>query len=122
MVKILLVDDSAFMRKIERNILEKNEYKDIIEASGGKQALLKFKEEKPDLVLLDIIMPDVGGIDALRDMKKINPKAKVIMVTAVGQEAIVEECNQLGAVGYIVKPFEEEKVMELIESVLDSIK
>lgn len=118
MAKILISDDSAFMRKIIRNILEKLGHKDIIEATNGNEAIDKYNSEKPDLVLLDIIMPDVGGIDVLRAIMAANKDAKVVMVTAVGQDAMVEECNQLGAKGYIVKPFDEKKVTETIKNVL----
>jgi len=118
MAKILVVDDSAFMRKIMKGILEKMGHNDITEASGGKEAIEKFKEVKPDLVLLDIIMPDVGGIDVLREIKGIDPNCKVIMVTAVGQEAMIDECTKLGAKGYIIKPFEELKVSEAIKDAM----
>jgi len=118
MAKIIIADDSAFMRKIVRNALEKLGHKDIIEAANGTEAIDKYKEEKPDLVLLDIIMPDIGGIDVLRSLIKIDKGIKVIMVTAVGQDAMVEECNQLGAKGYIIKPFDENKIKEAISNVL----
>lgn len=118
MVKIMIVDDSAFMRKIVRGVLENLKYTDIIEASTGKDAISRFKNEKPDLILLDIIMPDIGGIDVLREIKGINPAVKVIMVTAVGQDAMIEECTKLGAIGYIVKPFDERKITEAVENAL----
>lgn len=118
MPKIMISDDSAFMRKIIRNILEKLGHKEIIEATNGKEAIDKYKSDKPDLVLLDIIMPDVGGIDVLREIMGIDKEAKVIMVTAVGQDAMVEECTILGAKGYIIKPFNDKKVAEAISNVL----
>jgi len=118
MVKIMIVDDSAFMRKIVRGVLEKLNYTDIIEAGTGKDAISRFKNEKPDLILLDIIMPDIGGIDVLREIKGINPAAKVIMVTAIGQNAMIEECTKLGAICYIVKPFDERKITEAVQKAL----
>ena len=118
MAKILIADDSAFMRKVIRNALEKIGHKDIIEVANGTDAINKYKSDKPDLVLLDIIMPDVGGIDVLRSLIKIDKEIKVIMVTAVGQDAMVDECNQLGAKGYIIKPFDEKKIKEAIGNVL----
>ena len=118
MAKVLIADDSAFMRKIVRNTLEKLGHKDVIEAVNGQEALTKFKSDKPDLVLLDIIMPDIGGIDVLRSLFKVDKNAKVIMCTAVGQDAMVEECNALGAKGYIIKPFDEKKIAEGISNVL----
>ncbi len=116
MKKILVVDDSLFMRTILREKLSKK-YK-ISEAGNGAESLEKFKKEKPDLVLLDIVMPDVTGVDILRSLIKINPDARVIMVTAVGQDAVIEECKKLGARDYIIKPFEEETVASTVERCL----
>ena len=118
MVKIMIVDDSKFMRMFVVNILKRNKYLDIIEAGDGEEAITKFKRENPDLVLLDIIMPDITGVDVLKEIKKLNPNAKVIMVTAVGQEIILKECKQLGAEGQIIKPFTEENIIATIKKVL----
>ena len=114
----MIADDSAFMRKMIRDILEKLGHKDIIEAVNGKEAIDKYKSDKPDLVMLDIIMPDISGIDVLRSLIEEDKNAKVIMVTAFGQDAMVKECNQLGAKGYILKPLDERKVAEAIKNVL----
>ena len=118
MAKILIVDDSKFMRMFIVNILKKNKYSNLIEAGNGEEAIIKFKKENPDLVLLDIILPDITGVDVLREIKKFNSKAKVIMVTAVGQEIILKECDNLGVEGYIVKPFTEENIIFAVKKVI----
>jgi two-component system, chemotaxis family, chemotaxis protein CheY len=112
MSKILIAEDSQFMRNVLKDIL--SDYK-IVETSNGKEALEKYQSEKPDLVLLDIIMPEVDGIEVL---KSIGKEAKVIVISAVGQEKMVEEAKNLGALDYIIKPFENEKILEKIKEVL----
>ena len=118
MVKILVVDDSAFMRKILINTLKKEDYNDIVEGENGVEAVEKYKSEKPDLVLLDVVMEKKEGIDALKEIMAIDVTAKVIMVTAVGQEQMVREAMSSGAKGYIVKPFNAEKVIETVKELL----
>jgi len=117
--KILIVDDSLFMRTILKGILF-DQY-NIIEAESGAQAEQKFKEEKPDLILLDIIMPsgEEEGIKVLRKIGKANPKAKVVMISAVGQDAIINECKKLGAIDFITKPFDREEVIKVVHKCLD---
>jgi len=119
--KILIVDDSLFMRMTLRNNLI-GEY-EIVEADTGAEALEQFQKEKPDLVLLDIVMPqgEEEGIRVLKEMMKNNPQAQVVMITAVGQEAIIEECKKLGAKDYIVKPFDEKLVNETVEKYLSVV-
>ncbi|MFB0555604.1 MAG: response regulator [Phycisphaerae bacterium] len=119
--KILIVDDSLFMRMTLRNNLIK-EY-EIVEADSGVEALKQFQKEKPDLVLLDIIMPqgEEEGVRVLEEIMKSYPQAQVVMITAVGQEAIIEECKKLGAKDYIVKPFNEERVNETVEKYLSVV-
>jgi two-component system chemotaxis response regulator CheY len=117
MKKVLVVDDSGFMRQVLKNIL-KEDYK-IFETGNGKEAVEQFKVEKPDLVLLDIIMPKKDGIAVLDSLKKIDSDANVIMITAVGQEATIKECQKLGAKGYIIKPFDEKQVLDTVKKVLD---
>ena len=120
MKKILIADDSLFMRKLLKNILSK-QY-EVIEASSGAETIKQFEKEKPNLVLLDIIMPEgeEEGIKVLRGLIKANPQARVVMITAVGQDAIVEECKKLGARDYIVKPFDEKHVLETVEKYLNT--
>jgi len=116
--KILIADDSLFMRGILRDILS-GKYK-IVEAATGSEAKQQFKEEKPDLTLLDIIMPEgeEEGIKVLEKIVKSNPKVKVVMITAIGQDSIIEECKRLGAVDYIVKPFDREEVINTVQKYL----
>lgn len=114
-IKILTADDSAFMRKILIDILKGAGFSNFIEAENGNQAIEKFKAEKPDLVLLDIIMPEKDGIEVLRE---IGSTAKAIMVSAVGQDSIIKEAAALGAKGFIIKPFDKDKVLEEINKVM----
>jgi two-component system chemotaxis response regulator CheY len=107
--KILLVDDSAFMRKVLRDIFESAGYTNFVEAGDGAEAIKKFREEKPDFIFLDIIMPDVNGMDVLREIGK---EARVIVVSAVGQKEMIDQAKQLGALDYIVKPFDRDQVLE----------
>ncbi len=121
MKKILIADDSLFMRKILRDILSKDY--EIVEADTGKKALKQFKKEKPDLTLLDIIMPESEeeGLRVLKEIKKNDSRACVVMVTAVGQIVITEECKKLGAKDVITKPFEEKEILEIVEKYLSSV-
>lgn len=120
MKKILIADDSLFMRKLLRDILSK-QY-EIIEASSGAETMKQFEKEGPDLVLLDIIMPEgeEEGIKVLQEITKANPQTRVVMITAVGQDTIVEECKKLGACDYIVKPFDEKRVLETVKKCFSS--
>ena len=118
MTKVLIVDDSSFMRALLRNVLNKIGVKDITEASLGKQAIEEFKKQKPDLVLLDIILPDISGDEVLVEIMKAKPKPKVIMATAVGQKPIMEKCRKLGVKEYIVKPFDNKKIEATIRRVM----
>ncbi len=118
MVKILIVDDSRFMRRVLRGILQKEGYSDIIEAGSGEEAIDKVRLEKPDLVMLDIIMEGKDGIETLQEIKKEFPETKVIMVSAVGQDAIIKKALDLGAEDYVVKPFEPSAVIEVVRKVL----
>lgn len=114
MKKILIVDDSLFMRTVLRDLL--SERYEIIEANEGNKAIQQWKKENPDLVLLDIIMSDGEdeGVRVLRSIMQADPEARVIMITAVGQKATIEECKRLGARDYIIKPFHEEQVLETV--------
>ncbi|MFV9509848.1 response regulator [Tepidibacillus sp. LV47] len=116
--KILVVDDAAFMRMMIKEILTKNGFEVIGEASDGIQAVEKYNELRPDLVTLDITMPEMDGITALREIKKIDPNAKVIMCSAMGQQAMVIDAIQAGAKDFIVKPFQSDRVLEAITKAL----
>ena len=111
MKRVLIVDDAAFMRVVLKNILVKEGYEVIAEASNGVEAIEKFNEHKPDIVTMDITMPEMDGIVALKEILKIDSKAKVCMVSAMGQESIILESVKNGARDFIVKPFSPEDVL-----------
>ncbi len=115
---ILIVDDAAFMRMMIKDILTKNGYVVAGEAENGAKAVEKYVELNPDLVIMDITMPEVDGIQAVRDIKKIDPNANIIMCSAMGQQAMVIEAIQAGAKDFIVKPFQADRVIEAIKKVL----
>ena len=122
MKKILIVDDSLFMRSVLKDILSKlNDEHQIIEAGSGATALEIFKKEKPDLILLDIIMPggEEEGIQVLQKIMKNNSKIKIIMISAVGQDLIVQKCKRLGAKDFIMKPFDKEQIVKTAEKWLN---
>ncbi len=116
--RILIVDDAAFMRMMLKDILTKNGYTVVGEAENGLVAIEKYKELKPDLVTMDITMPEMDGITAVKEIKKIDPGAKIIMCSAMGQQAMVIDSIQAGAQDFIVKPFQPERVLEAVEKVL----
>ena len=115
---ILICDDAAFMRMMIKDILTKNGYNVAGEAENGLRAVEKYKEVKPDLVLMDITMPEMDGICALKEIKKIDSSATVIMCSAMGQQAMVIESIQAGAKDFIVKPFQAERVIEAVKKVM----
>ncbi|MCT4564070.1 MAG: response regulator [Maledivibacter sp.] len=115
---ILIVDDAAFMRMMIRDVLSKNGYEILGEAENGQKAIEKFKELNPDLVIMDITMPEVDGIQAVKEIKKISPDAKVVMCSAMGQQAMVIEAIQAGARDFIVKPFQADRVIEAVKKVI----
>lgn len=116
--KILVADDAAFMRMMIRNALTKNGYPNIVEAADGDSACEAYEKEKPDLVLLDITMPNKNGIDVLKDIKENDPAAKVIMCSAMGQELIVVDAIRFGALDFIVKPFKEDSFIQTVRKFL----
>ncbi|QCR21757.1 response regulator [Pontibacter sp. SGAir0037] len=118
MKRILIVDDSFYMRTMLKNMLTDAGYEVVGEAPNGQTALELAKETKPDLITLDVILPDNTGLDVLKGIKGEQPDMKVIIVSAVGQEVIVNEAMEYGAQSYIVKPFSEEKVLEVVSKVL----
>ena len=115
---ILICDDAAFMRMMIKDILTKNGYNVAGEAENGLRAVDKYKELSPDLVLMDITMPEMDGIQALKEIKKLDAGAKVIMCSAMGQQAMVIESIQAGAKDFIVKPFQAERVIEAVKKVI----
>ena len=116
--KVLIVDDAAFMRMMIKDILTKNGYEVVGEAADGIQAVEKYNELKPDLVTMDITMPEKDGIAALKEIKATNPSATIIMCSAMGQQAMVIDAIQAGAKDFIVKPFQADRVIEAIQKAL----
>lgn len=117
--RILIVDDAAFMRMMIKDILSKNGFEVVGEAQDGAQAVEKYKELTPDLITMDITMPEMDGITALKQIKDINPEAKIIMCSAMGQQAMVIDAIQAGAKDFIVKPFQADRVIEAIQKALN---
>ncbi|MGJ7035387.1 response regulator [Anoxybacillus eryuanensis] len=118
MARILIVDDAKFMRMTLANILKKANHEVIGEAENGKEAIELYIQLKPDVVTLDITMPVMSGLEAVKEIKLHDPNAKIIMCSAMGQQKMVVEAIEAGALDFIVKPFDESRVMEAIQRVL----
>ncbi|MBU5483083.1 response regulator [Clostridium sp. MSJ-11] len=118
MAKVLIVDDAAFMRMMIKDILEKNGYEVIGEASNGIKAVELYKKERPDVVTMDITMPDMDGIQAVKEIKAMDPSAKIVMCSAMGQQTMVMDAIKAGAKDFIVKPFQSDRVLEAIKKVV----
>lgn len=118
MAKILLVDDAAFMRMMLKDTLSKNGYSDLYEASDGAEAVEKYEEIKPDLVIMDITMPNMNGLESLKKIKEKDPQATVIMCSAMGQEAMVVDSIKSGAKDFIVKPFKTDRILKAVSSLV----
>ncbi|HHV71313.1 MAG TPA: response regulator [Clostridia bacterium] len=116
--RVLVVDDAAFMRMMVKDILTKNGYEIVGEAENGLVAIEKYKETNPDLVTMDITMPEMDGITAVKEIKKIDPNANIIMCSAMGQQAMVIDAIQAGAKDFIVKPFQPDRVIEAVRKAL----
>lgn len=116
--KIMVVDDAAFMRMTIKNCLTKAGYTNIVEAADGQLALDTFQAEKPDLVIMDITMPNMDGIQALQAIKSVDPGAKVVMCSAMGQESMVVDAIHLGALDFIVKPFKQDRILQTVSKIL----
>lgn len=114
---VLIVDDAAFMRMMIKNILTEAGYEVVGEAENGKQAVEKYNEFKPDLVTMDITMPEMDGITAVKEIISTDSSANIIMCSAMGQQAMVIEAIQTGAKDFIVKPFKNERVLEAVNKV-----
>lgn len=115
---ILVVDDAAFMRMMIRDILSREGYA-IQEAVNGRDAIEKFRDMRPDLVTLDITMPEIDGVEALRAMRQIDPEARVLMVSAMGQQKMIVEALEAGAADFLVKPFQPTKVLHTVKKCLE---
>lgn len=117
-VRIMIVDDAAFMRMMVKDILSKNGYEIVAEAENGAKAVEKYQEVKPDLTTMDITMPEMDGISALKQIRSMDANAKIIMCSAMGQQAMVIEAIQAGARDFIVKPFQPDRVLEAVRKVV----
>ena len=115
---VLVCDDAIFMRTMISDILTTAGFEVIGEAETGREAVDRYKELKPDLVTMDIVMPDMGGIEAVREICKVDPDAKVLMCSAMGQQALVVEAIQAGAKDFVVKPFQPSRVLEAVQRIL----
>ena len=114
---VLIVDDAVFMRMKLKDILERHGYKVVAEAQNGIEAIEKYKAERPDIVTMDITMPDMDGITALKGIKKFDPDSKIIMCSAMGQQSMVMEAIQAGALDFIVKPFDTDRVIQSLDRI-----
>jgi two-component system chemotaxis response regulator CheY len=119
MKKVLIVDDAAFMRHILRLILEKNGFEIAGEADNGRTGVKRYMEAKPDIVTMDITMPEMDGIAALKEIRQYDSSAKIIMISALGQENFVREAVMHGAKTFIVKPFKENHVVDTLNKILE---
>lgn len=115
---ILIVDDAAFMRMMIKDIVMKNDFNVVGEAPNGKEAVEMYLQFKPDLVTMDITMPEKDGISAVKDIMALDPTARIIMCSAMGQQGLVMEAIKAGACDFLVKPFKPERVIQAIEKAL----
>ncbi|WP_292486872.1 response regulator [Methanohalobium sp.] len=118
MAKVMIVDDAAFMRMVIKDILTKNGHEVVAEASDGTESVEKYPELKPDLVFMDVVMPTMEGTEALKKIMDMDSEAKVIMCSSIGQQSVVKEAIDIGAQDFIVKPFDADKVMEVVNRVV----
>jgi len=116
--RVLIADDASFMRLMLKNILEGAGYEVVGEAGNGKEAIQKYRELKPDMLISDMVMPEMGGIDVLKEVLAEFPDANVLICSAIGQQALVIEAIQAGAKDYIVKPFEQSNVLETVAKII----
>ena len=126
-VKVLIVDDAMFMRNMIAEIFNDKKYKEedyqvVAEAENGIEAVEKYKEHDPDIVTMDIVMPEMTGIEALKEIMEEDPGANVIMCSALGQDSLVMEALDAGAKDFIVKPFQPEKVLDVVVRILDETR
>jgi two-component system chemotaxis response regulator CheY len=116
--KVLIVDDAAFMRMMLKDILTKGGYEIIGEAENGEVAIRKYEELAPDLVIMDITMPEMSGLEAVKRIRALDSQAKIIMCSAMGQQSMVIEAIQSGAKDFVVKPFQADRILEAVAKVL----
>ena len=126
-IKIMIVDDAMFMRNMIGDIFQgkkfgDDDYEVVAEAENGLEAVEKFKEHRPDVVTMDIVMPEMTGIEALKEIMKIDQEANIIMCSALGQDSLVMEALDSGAKDFIVKPFQPEKVLDVVVRILKEVR
>ncbi len=117
-IKVLIVDDAIFMRNMIKDIFSGAEFEVVGEAANGVEAIEKYKELKPDVVTMDIVMPLKSGIEAVREIVANDASAKIVMCSALGQDSLIMEAIEAGAKDFIVKPFKAEKVLEIIKRII----
>lgn len=115
---VLVCDDAAYMRTLVGKILERGGFEVVGEAETGVQAIEKYKQLRPDVVTMDIVMRDMGGIDAVREIRRFDDKARILMCSALGQQALVDEAMQAGASDFVMKPFQPSHLLEAVQHVL----
>ena len=118
MTKVMIVDDAAFMRMVIKDILTKNGHEVVAEAVDGLDAIEKFGQVNPELVFLDIVMPNMEGIECLKKIMEMDSNAKVVMCSSIGQQSVVSDAIKSGARDFIVKPFDAAKVLEVVSKVM----
>ena len=116
--RLLIVDDAPIIRSMLRDIVEEDGFEVLAECGNGNEAVAKYRELKPDLVTMDIVMPEKDGLDALQEILALDPHAKIVMVTAVDQRVSLMKAIRAGAIDYIIKPFESERVLAALRSAL----
>jgi len=116
--RVLVVDDAIFMRKMISDILEGHGMEIVGEADNGQLAVEKYKELNPDLVTMDIIMPEMNGIDSVREIMAVDPQARIVMCSALGQQALVQDALAAGAKDFLIKPFNPSRVIEVVTKIL----
>lgn len=118
--RLLVVDDAMIMRAIIKDTAKKAGWEVVGEATNGAEAVLQFRDLKPDMTTLDIVMPEMDGVEALRAIRGEDPQARVVMISAIDQRAKLNECIQLGALDFIVKPFDKQRLLSLFQTYLSS--
>jgi len=118
-IRVLIADDAVFMRNMIKEVFKPPEFEVIGEAANGIEAVERYRELKPDITTMDIVMPHKSGIESVREIIKLNKDAKIIMCSALGQESLVMEAIEAGAADFIVKPFKPEKVLEIVRKVIN---
>ena len=118
MAKIMVVDDADFMRMMVKNALAQGGYTDVCEASDGAEAVQMYAEQKPQLVLMDITMPNMDGLEALKKIRENDGNAQIVMCSAMGQESMVIDAIKAGAKDFIVKPFKPERILSTVDGLI----